>query len=232
MNNTVFRNEKCVTDENVLKYFRQEIEKRESYINCIEDLVDIYAKNPSDHFIVTDKPLNIEVVQGDVLIWSKDCGSYKRFIEDTEITTEIPENYNLQGATSVTGDHRVVPMPNSNFKITIAKISVDVGFNQKYIHEGRYILSDKPFLVTHREHGNVALPAGEYLACVALNPTNMRAPESVMKNMLDKEKKELEKYNAREKVKWEQKIKENEQRHKDAAKFANSFKQINWSMID
>lgn len=72
MNNTVFRNEKCIADEKVLKQFRKEIEKRGSYIECIEDLVEIYAKNPADHFIVTDKPLKTEVAQRIIQQMQKD----------------------------------------------------------------------------------------------------------------------------------------------------------------
>ena len=209
MNNTIFRN-----------------------VRQIDDLVEIYAKNPADHFIVTDKPLTVEVAQGDVLIWSKNCKSYKRFIQDTEITDEIPENYNLQGATSVTGDHRVIPMPDSNFKMTIAKITMNVGFNQTYVHEGRHFISDKPFLVTHREHGNIALPAGEYLACVALNPTNMRAPEHIISQMQAEEQAKLDKYNAAEKIKWEQKIREDERRRQNALKIKRNVDSMDWRMLD
>ena len=173
---TIFRNEEKISTKDVLNLFRQHMEQTEIFEKSeIEQLADAYAKNPSDKFIVSES-LDVEAAQGDILIWAKGTTMYEQNFKNLRELKETRRMV-LQEGDSMTGDHRIVTIPNTN--ITIKEGTFTPSFLQGKNswgdrgYRGLSVTSDKPFLIVHREHGNIALPAGEYMICSAMDSTTL-----------------------------------------------------------
>jgi len=167
---TIFRNENKVSTEEVLKIFRKTLEENESFKSGIEELVEIVAKNPSDKFIVSAVP-TLPVMQGDLLIWSELTDEFKRTMP--LITNINPtDRMVLQDGDSLTGDHRLVPIEGSNFTLStgeyVPEILKNVIWGSNH-YDCKILDIDCPFVITHREHGNIALPPAKYIICSSLN---------------------------------------------------------------
>lgn len=173
---TIFRNEEKLATEKVVDIFKTKLSEANLYEQSeIEQLAEDFAKNPADKFIITEA-LDVEAAQGDILIWAKGTSMYEqnfKNLRNLKKTTRMV----LQEGDSITGDHRVVPLKGS--KLTVKEGSFIPEFlkgknrwgDQSY--RGLTIVSDKPFLIVHREHGNIALPAGEYMVCTALDSSTL-----------------------------------------------------------
>ena len=154
-----------------LSRFRDTLETTYKRQSEIEELTELMAKNPVDKFVITEKP-DVAVCQGDIIIWS-------------ELTDEFKENYPkirnlkvsnsmvLQEDDSITGDHELVALKN-------ADVTVQTGEFVPSILEGhlwgnrtygcKVITVDSPFVVKHREHGNITfLTPGKYMVCSSLD---------------------------------------------------------------
>lgn len=176
---TIFRNEEKVGLGEVLGRFRKSLESNtETYKeNDIDMLVTLYAKNPVDKFIVSNFP-TVEVAQGDILIWAKGTNMYNENLPKLQDLHET-KNLVLQPNDSMTGDHKIIPMKDSEIKIMegyfvpelLEKAHADIESRKRV--RGLIVTSSKPFLIFHREHGNVALPAGEYMVCSQLDPRSL-----------------------------------------------------------
>lgn len=173
---TIFRNKEKMTQEQVLNLFKKSMEETEVYQPSeIEQLADAYAKNPVDKFIISEN-LSVEAAQGDILIWAEGTTMYKenfKSLKNLKRTTRMV----LQEGDSMTGDHRIVTIPGT-------KLTIEEGeFTPKFLrgrnswgdrgYRGLSVTSDKPFLIVHREHGNIALPAGKYMICSAMDSTTL-----------------------------------------------------------
>ena len=172
----IFRNENKVSTTEVVDLFAKSI--KESNIcktSEIEQLVEAYAKNPVDKFIISDS-LDVEAAQGDILIWAKGTTMYNENFKNLSGLKKT-DRMVLQEGDSMTGDHRIVTIPNT-------KITIEEGtFTPQFLkgrnswgdrgYRGLSVTSDKPFLIVHREHGNMALPAGEYMICSAMDSTTL-----------------------------------------------------------
>lgn len=79
----------------------------------------------------------------------------------------------LQKGDSVTGDHRLIPLKDSNFTLLEAKFSPSFLKNPYRTYDCLLLDIDKPFLVVHREHGNIALPAGKYMICSQMDSATL-----------------------------------------------------------
>lgn len=173
---TAFRNENKVSTEEVLDFFTQTLndcqlfEKEE-----IEQLSDIAAKNPVDKFIVSEQP-NVEVMQGDILIWSELTEEYKINFPRVQIGEETTSLV-LQDDDSMTGDHRLVPLRGANYSLKKGKFIPPIlegaiwGGNA---YDCKILEIDTPFVITHREHGNITLTAGKYMICSSLDSKTLR----------------------------------------------------------
>ena len=169
MTTTVFKNEEKVSTKEVLDTFRKRLENdyEKSFDKSeIEQLVDIASKNPTDKFVVTDYPDTL-VMQGDLLIWSNLTSEYREALK-TLSDLKPTKNMILQETDSITGDHRLILLPETDYTLETGKFQITIGAFKK-AHTCRILKTNKPFLIFHREHGNLTLPAGEYLVCSSLD---------------------------------------------------------------
>ena len=149
--------------------------------NEIEEMAETYAKNMVDKFIVLDKDLEGTFCrQGDILFWQKGSENYDREINNVT-WGEDTDRMVLQEGDAMTGDHKIIPLKNSKVKITKGKFVPEILKSMTNSWTGRgmeynclRVVSDKPFLVVHREHGNMVLPSGEYMVCTQLNPKTLQ----------------------------------------------------------
>ena len=168
---TIFRNENKVSTDEVLSLFTKTLETTDLFEKSeIEELSDIVAKNPADKFIVSVKP-DVPVMQGDLLIWSDLTDEYKKEfprVGELKNTSRMV----LQDDDSITGDHELVPLRNAKFTLKTGKFVPSVleghtwGGNS---YDCKILEIDSPFVIKHREHGNIALTAGKYMICSSLD---------------------------------------------------------------
>ena len=172
----IFRNEEKLNTEEVLGLFKKSMEETDTYEKSdIEQLADAYAKNPVDKFIISEN-LDVEAAQGDILIWAKGTAMYEQNFPELHDLKKT-ERTVLQEGDSMTGDHRIVTIPGTKLTIKEGKFTPSFlkGRNAwgDRDYRGLSVVSDKPFLIVHREHGNMALPAGEYMICSAMDSTTL-----------------------------------------------------------
>lgn len=168
----IFRNENKLATSEVLNLFKTSMEETGIYEgNEIEALAEAYAKNIADKFIISQK-LDVEAAQGDILIWAEGTSMYNENqpnLKDLKQTTRTV----LQEGDSMTGDHRIVTIEGTKLVIKEGQFTPEFlkGKNSwgDRTYRGLLVSSDKPFLIVHREHGNIALPAGKYMVCSAMD---------------------------------------------------------------
>lgn len=160
-----------LTGEQITVQFRTALEDNEKCYQPseIEELVDIYAKSLTDNFIVYDETAKkSSIKQGDISLYGVETGYYNA-VKDTIKTRRVTDDRNLQEGTAVTGDHKIISLPGSNLTVETAMFVPKDNVTNGRPYNCKIIRSDKPFLITHREHGNVAVPAGEYLSFVQID---------------------------------------------------------------
>ena len=136
----------------------------------IEELAALHAKSTTDNFIVSDKDAETRSLkQGDILIHGVKSPYYLA-VKNTITKGELTENRNLQTGEAITGDHKVVPLKGANLTIENARFTPLDNVTRGRSYNCKIIKSDKPFALTHQEHGNMTFPAGEYMSFVALDP--------------------------------------------------------------
>ena len=168
----VHRRIEGVTGEEVVKQFRTSLTtKSEQYkMSDIEELVEMYAKNPTDNFIVSDRgDLECQLTQGDIILYHESSDFYQEVITSVTNLRETT-NMNLQEGNAVTGDHRIVTLPNTEITIQEGRFTPLDNVTRNRSYECKIIESNKPFLITHKEHGNIAVLEGKYIAYTALDP--------------------------------------------------------------
>ena len=168
MQTTIFRNPEKLELNRVIEIFRNKLEESYFEKSDIENLADAYAKNPIDKFIITEG-LQGAGGQGDILIFSKNTQFYKDHINKIE-NLKKTDRLVLQEGDSYTGDHRIVPLPHTKYTIKTGKFCPNfLKGKRQWGSDPEYaavvFTSDKPFLIVHREHGNIALPADSYMFC-------------------------------------------------------------------
>ena len=178
MKTKIFRNpSQALSSVQVLEKFTTELQEFPNVFSEseIELLAEAYAKNPVDKFIITE-PLQVEAAQGDILIWAKGSNQFKNNI-GTVKNLKKTNRMVLQEGDSMTGDHRIVTLEGSNYVLKEGIFHPAILANADLLHNRQYrcliFKTDSPFLLVHREHGNYALPADEYMFCTALNPEKM-----------------------------------------------------------
>ena len=171
MQTVIFQNTDKVSTKDVLSTFTKNLEDMEVFKKSeIEELTDILAKNPVDKFIISTTPKEV-CMQGDLLIWSELTKEYKEnFPKVTEL--KITDKMALQDGDSLTGDHRLVPLKGAHFTLQEGKFVPDI--LKKTVWAGnsydcKILEIDTPFVITHREHGNMTFTAGKYMICSSLD---------------------------------------------------------------
>lgn len=164
-----------LTQEQIVAEFRTALENNSScYTKSeIEELAALHAKTPTDNFVVSDEDAKRRSIkQGDILIHGVESKFYKQVAKSIDMKNARPaENTNLQEGKAITGDHRVVPLKGAKLEILDTRFKpVDDRILGGRPYPCKIIKSDKPFALTHQEHGNMTFPAGEYMSFVALDP--------------------------------------------------------------
>lgn len=155
----------------LLKSFERCLEKTKTFKKSeIEELTLIQAKNPVDKLIISQTPKEV-IMQGDLLIWSELTEKYK---ENINLVSDLQEatSMALQEDDSLTGDHRLVTLENAKYTLKSGKFVPQIlkkhmwGLNK---YNCKLLEIDTPFIITHREHGNITLTAGKYMICSSLD---------------------------------------------------------------
>ncbi len=145
----------------------------ETYSNsAINELIEIFAKNPTDVFTVVNKTLKGECImlaQGDIWVAPENTPLYNFIDKNKTDSLQVASNMNLQEGIAMTGDHAIVG--TGQVVIQDGKFNVMEGRRSTYSY--KKIVTSEPFLITHREHGNMAFPEGTYYSCVAIDPKTM-----------------------------------------------------------
>lgn len=164
-----FKNTNQLSKEEVLSLYNAKIKDVDTFKDEVQELVNLYAKNPSDNFMISDTP-KTEVFQGDIMIMAKGTEMYNRYIKSFN-SNGLTEERNLQEGKAVTGDHTVASFKDAKLTVEKGRIELDESilprnaWNRRY--DAKLVKCDKSIMVYHAEHGNITLPAGEYL-CASL----------------------------------------------------------------
>lgn len=176
MQTTIFRNPEKLEISEVIDVFKDSLQSSKEFSTSeIEQLAEIYAKNPVDKFIVTEELRN-DGAQGDIMIIAEHTDLYKSEIKNVK-NLEKTDRLVLQEGDSFTGDHRIIPLEGTNY--TVQKGTFCPSFLKGKADwrdpqvPAVLFETDKPFLVFHREHGNIALPKGKYMFCSQLDPDTL-----------------------------------------------------------
>ena len=171
----IFRNEDKVSMDEVVKLFTQTLENSNTFKKSeIEELSEIASKSCIDKFIVYTKP-DVVSMQGDLLIWSDSTEGFKREfprVKELNSTTKMA----LQDDDSITGDHELVTLKNAKFTLQTGKFVPSIleghtwGSNS---YDCKILDIDTPFVIKHREHGNITLTAGKYMICSSLDSESL-----------------------------------------------------------
>ncbi len=179
MTTTIFRNRENVGMDEVLTNFTTALKESDLYNDSeIEMLAEIYAKNPVDKFIVSgDVEATDDSCQGDIIVLAEGTNMYNEVISRIK-NLQKTDRLVLQEGDSVTGDHRIIPAEGSHYTIKKGQ------FTPKFL-EGKNTWgmpptysaitfeTDKPFIIFHREHGNMARCAGKYVFYSQLDPATL-----------------------------------------------------------
>lgn len=167
----VLEKQKETNYQDFLKVFEHQLEKTNSFKKSeIEELTEIQAKNPVDKLIISEMQSE-PVMQGDLLIWSELTQEYKKHIEKVSDLQETSKMA-LQEDDSITGDHELVPLKNAKFTLRAGKFIPEI-LKEHLWGNNRYACKlleiDTPFVIKHREHGNITLSQGKYMICSSLD---------------------------------------------------------------
>ena len=179
MKTTIFRNPENLEVTKVIDLFKDSLEKSDVFSESeIELLAETYAKNPVDKFIVAEELSGSDdACQGDIIVLAEKTNMYQENYPRVKGWKET-DRLVLQEGDSITGDHRIIPAEGSNFTIKQGR------FTPKFL-EGKNMWgreatynaisfeTDKPFLIFHREHGNMAYTAGKYMFYSQLDPDTL-----------------------------------------------------------
>ena len=177
MHTVIHRKDNTLSKDQVIGKLKQELDNRtEQYSGQseVEKLVNDYAKTYTDNFIVTDTAdLKYMINQGDIVIHHESSDYFKEVME-TIMDLKPAKDMNLQEGVSITGDHRICPLEGSQMTIENGRFIPKDGVVGRRPYECKVVTSDKPFLIAHREHGNITLPAGKYLVYSQIDAKTQR----------------------------------------------------------
>lgn len=171
MQTTIFTNEERLSTNEVIERFRQTLENDFTFEKSeIEELTDITAKHPADKFIVSEKP-DVEVMQGDILIWSELTEEYKENFPKVQ-NVKPTESMVLQEDDSMTGDHMLIPLKGAHYTLQTGEFVPNIIKDAVYgrnAYKCKLLEIDSPFVIRHREHGNITLTEGKYMICSSMD---------------------------------------------------------------
>ena len=165
MKTTIFRNPEKLGINEVIDLFKDSLEKSEVFSESeIDLLAETYAKNPVDKFIVAEELSGSDdACQGDIIVLGEKTNMYK-------------ENYpRVKGGKET---DRIIPAEGSTYTVKQGKFTPKFleGKNmwgREAVYNAISFTTDKPFLIFHREHGNMAYTAGKYMFYSQLDPDTL-----------------------------------------------------------
>ena len=176
MKTTIFRNPEKLGINEVIDLFKDSLEKSEVFSESeIDLLAETYAKNPVDKFIVAEELSGSDdACQGDIIVLGEKTNMYKENYPRVKGWKET-DRLVLQEGDSITGDHRIIPAEGSTYTVKQGKFTPKFleGKNmwgREAVYNAISFTTDKPFLIFHREHGNMAYTAGKYMFYSQLDP--------------------------------------------------------------
>jgi hypothetical protein len=179
MKTTIFRNPEKLELNKVIDLFKDSLEKTEVFSDSeIEVLAETYAKNPVDKFIVAEELSGTDdACQGDIIVLAEKTNMYKENYPRVKGWKETDRLVPQEG-DSLTGDHRIIPAEGSKYVIKTCKfVPKFLEGKNRWGREPEYTAvsfeTDKPFLIFHREHGNMAYTAGKYMFYSQLDPDTL-----------------------------------------------------------
>lgn len=165
------------TGEEVIKSFKSELSARkESYSeNDVEELANIYAKSPTDNFVVYDKEdLKLPLYQGDILLYHESSDFFKAVEPSVRLGSEQTSRVlQEQDGGGLTGDHEIVGIEGTELKITQGTYIPLDNITRGRSMNCKIIEAKAPFVLKHREHGNIAFPAGKYMSVTQINARDL-----------------------------------------------------------
>lgn len=166
-----------VTGTEVINLFKQAMSSNNDVYSeeDIERLSNAYAKNPTDNFVVYSSDLENLIAQGDILL-NHESSKFFKDVEPSFRLQNETQSRNLQEVDGggITGDHAISGIDNEDLKITLGTYVPSDNITKGGSMNCKIIEAKKPFVITHKEHGNIACPAGKYMARTQINANNMR----------------------------------------------------------
>lgn len=177
MHTVIHRKDETLSRDQVMTKLHDELTQRKDQYDgddAVMKLVQTYAKTYTDNFIVTDEnDLKYMISQGDIVIHHESSNYFKAVMETIQ-DRRPAKDMNLQEGVSITGDHRIIPMEGAKLTIEDARFLPKDGVVGRRPYECKIVTSDKPFLIAHREHGNITLRQGVYLVYSQIDAKTQR----------------------------------------------------------
>lgn len=165
------------TGAEVIKSFKEALTERkdvysESYI---EELANIYAKTPTDNFVVYDREdLKLPLYQGDILLYHESSDFFNKVEPSIRLGHETSSRVlQEQEGGSITGDHEIVGIKGTELTITEGSYVPLNNVTNGRSMNCKIIDAKAPFVLKHAEHGNIAFPAGKYMAVTQINAKDL-----------------------------------------------------------
>jgi len=173
---SITREEKYSREEFKNKYV--ETLTKSEYIKQdeVELLVKLFAKHPVDVFRVRPTDFKSEhdfASHGDVILYPSCSDKFKNYMKTFKSKESVNSStVHLQDDITIAKSHMVVT-PVKCITGTI-DLSTDPLLNTSIrSYEAKLIKAEGTVVITHEEHGNMTLPAGEYLTSIQIDPKEM-----------------------------------------------------------
>lgn len=170
------------TTEEFIKEYSEVVKNNKEFEKDVLEFSELMAKHRADVFIVTSFEAGKrceQIRQGDIYLFRKGEASegtldnimFEKYFPTIHEVSDT-ESMNLQLGTSITGDHRVVPLKGTHVTIQNCKIKIPVKKFRDTVglsYDVKLLQADGPFCLVHTEHGNITCSKGTYLACTQLD---------------------------------------------------------------
>lgn len=174
---TIQRHVEGFTGEEVIKAFKAALTEKDSTYqkSDIQELADAFAKSPTDNFVVYDKEdISKPIYQGDILLAHESSEFYKNVEKSFRLgSTTKSRVLQEQDGGGVTGDHSIAGISDENLKITLGQYLPPDNITRGRSMNCKIVEASKPFVLFHKEHGNIAVPAGKYMARTQINARDL-----------------------------------------------------------
>ena len=175
MTDTIVRKEEKSQDITSVVLYKNLLAQKREYQDYLTSIAELFAKSPTDNFVILENPVTSVIMQGDILLFSNNTTEYKEYMKTFKELHEPVRNNNLQEGSAVTGNHEAVPIDGHKIKITNGTVTLkNIGNLKKVNYKVKLLESEHPFVLFHKEHGNITMPSGTYLCMPQLDAKTLR----------------------------------------------------------